>query len=131
MIPAGDLNAVPEVLLWLAWAVFCLGGFICLVNFRIFLGWVVHRLRKDPPESYRTPSAIPILGSLLVVLMLRTLGSIPVAKAIGIGLIVIDMGGIHWLLLGIPYAVFKSMGKRRRERRAGAGSGEGGDGYPP
>ena len=95
MRSAAELSAIPQGFIWLAWAVLALGGLIYLINFRIFVEWIIYCLRKSKPENYRTPSAIPILGSLLVALMLRTLGSIPAAKVIGIALIVVDSGGIH------------------------------------
>jgi hypothetical protein len=116
MLSADELSAVPQVLVWLAWVVFALGGFICLINFRIFMEWAIYSLRKSKPDNYRTPSAIPILGSLLVFLMLKTLGSIPAAKVIGIALIVIDSGGIHWGLAGLPYILYREMQKRWRQR---------------
>jgi len=77
--------------------------------------WIIYCLRKSKPENYRTRSAIPIIGSLLVVLMLRTLGSIPAAKVIGIALIVVDSGGIHWALAGLPYILYRQMRKRKIE----------------
>jgi hypothetical protein len=115
MLSAEELSALPQGFVWLAWAVFALGGFICLINFAIFMKWVSYRLRKTKPENYRTISAIPILGSLLVALMLKTLGSIPAAKVTGIILILIDSGGILWGLAGIPYIVYRAIRKRLRK----------------
>ena len=125
----GALRPIPEFLLWLAWAVFALGGFICIANFKLFLNWAIHRLRKRPRESYKHVSAIPIIGSLLVALMLRPLDSIPAAKIVGIVLIAIDMGGIHWMILGLPYVAYRDIRKRMKRRGdAAANSGTREDG---
>lgn len=70
--------------LGMAWAFFVVGGSICVLNFRLFLDWVIYRIMKKlPEESYKYISPIPILGSLLVALMLRTLASIQATKIIG------------------------------------------------
>jgi hypothetical protein len=109
MLSPSELDAVPEGLVWLAWAVFILGGYVCVLNFRIFVAWLRYRLRKPPKEPYKAVSAIPILGSLLVALMLKTLGSIPAAMVIGIVLMVIDSGGIPWMIAGILYQIYLAL----------------------
>jgi hypothetical protein len=112
MLTSAELDSVPQFLVWLAWGGFVIGGFICVLNFRIFMDWVIYRLRRLPEESRKNVSAIPILGSLIVALMLRTLGSIPAAKVVGIVLIVIDMGGIHWAVVGIVYQIYLAIRRR-------------------
>lgn len=114
MLTSSELDSLPPGLVWLAWGGFVLGGYLCVLNFRIFLAWLMHRLRKDPEDSYRHVSAIPILGSLIVALMLRTLGSIPEAMVIGIVLIAIDMGGIHWGIAGIGVHLLHQLLKKLR-----------------
>jgi hypothetical protein len=125
MLTPDELNAVPEALVWLAGLVFIFGGLICVVNFWIFLNWIFPSLRMNPEEPYRHVSAIPIVGSLLVYFMLRTLGSIPAVMLIGVVLIAIDAGGIHWGLLGLPYVGYQHWRKRRAERKAADDMGEG------
>ena len=109
MLSPSELDALPKVLVWLAWAVFALGGYLGILNFKLFVAWLAYRFRKPPKEPYKHISAIPILGSLLVALMLRTLGSIPAAMVIGIVLIVIDTGGIPWMIAGIVYQLFLAL----------------------
>ncbi|HEY6896372.1 MAG TPA: hypothetical protein VI279_03855 [Rhodocyclaceae bacterium] len=114
MLSPSELDAVPTAFVWLAWAVFALGGCLCVMNFKLFVDWLRHRLRKPPKEPYKHVSAIPILGSLLVALMLRTLGSNPVVMVVGIVLIVIDTGGIPWMIGGFVYQLLRALVKAIR-----------------
>lgn len=114
MLSPSELDAVPVGFVWLAWTVFALGGYLCVLNFWIFVRWLRYRFRKPPKEPYKHVSAIPIIGSLLVYLMLRTLGSIPAAMVIGIVLIVIDTGGIPWMIAGIVYQIYLALRKAIR-----------------
>ena len=114
MLSPSELAVVPEGLVWLAWAVFALGGYLCVLNFRLFVDWLIYRFRKPPKEPRKNISAIPILGSLLVVLMLKPLGSIPAAMVIGIVLIIIDTGGIPWMIVGIVYQLYLGLRKAIR-----------------
>jgi hypothetical protein len=83
----------------LAWTAFVLGTFLCLTNFYLsVLRYLLHRLRGLPRESYRWVSGIPLFGSLLVALSLLGLYAPPGMLPAAIALIVIDTGGIHWLL---------------------------------
>jgi hypothetical protein len=109
MLSPEELNAVPVGLVWLAWAVFVLGGCLCVGNFWIFIDWLRYELRKPPKEPRKHVSAIPIFGSLLVYFMLKTLGSIPAAMVIGIVLIAIDTGGIPWMIAGIVYQIYLAL----------------------
>lgn len=108
---------MPSVLVALAMAVLALGGFICLANFRLFLAWLRHCLRPDPKPPHPHVSAIPIIGSLLVFLMLRPLADFPAAQSVGWLLIAVDMGGLHWMILGLPYALYRNRRQARSARR--------------
>jgi hypothetical protein len=44
MLSPSELAAVPAGLVWLAWAVFALGGYLCVLNFRIFAVGPAHAL---------------------------------------------------------------------------------------
>lgn len=118
MLTADELSALPDFFVYLAAAVFILGGVICVANFWLFLQWAVPSLRKPTPVPQRPVSALPIIGSLLVFLMLRTFGSVPAVMVLGVVLIMIDAGGIHWGLLGLPYVAYQRWCARRAARRA-------------
>lgn len=60
-----------EFELYLALPAFVAGGYICLVNFYLFMRWAIYRLRGLPRESFRFISGISILGSLFVAVSLR------------------------------------------------------------
>ena len=84
------------ILVWLGFAV---GGWVCLLNFYLsFLRYPLHRCRGLPEESYRWVSGVPVLGSLFVALSLFELHSLAGMLPVGIGLIAIDTGGIHWFV---------------------------------
>jgi hypothetical protein len=100
-VPAGGPSTSPlaAVLTLISWAAFLVGSFVCLLNF--YLSWLshpLHRLQGLSPESFRTRSGFPFIGSILVALSLLRLHSEPAAVPIAIGLIAIDTGGIHWFL---------------------------------
>ncbi|TRW95396.1 hypothetical protein [Candidatus Methylobacter oryzae] len=115
MLSPTELDATATVFIGLAWVFFVAGGFICVLNFKLFLDWVVYRMKKLPEESYKYISPIPILGSLFVALTLGTLASIQATKIIGAVLIAMDMGGIHWMVLGICYQMLRSAYRRIRK----------------
>lgn len=92
------------------WAAFALGGLICLMNFNLPVRYYYRSWKKLPEERHVSP--IPILGSLFVFLALRALDVIPAAKVIGWILIAIDMGGIHWMIVGIAFALCRELWKR-------------------
>jgi hypothetical protein len=103
---------MPAIFVWLAWPVFIFGGILCILNFKIFLDWAIYRLRKRPRQSYKHVSAIPIIGSLLVALTLRAFDAFPAVEAVGIVLIAIDTGGIHWSIVGICYQLLLALWRR-------------------
>lgn len=111
MLSADQLSRIPTALVGLAATAFAFGGLICVINFLIFLKWLCRDLVKTRTDSYRSVSAIPIVGSLIVALLLNILGSIWAVKVTGIVLIAIDSGGIHWSLLALPYLVYRAIQK--------------------
>src|SRR6266496_1875075 len=83
----------------LAWIAFVFGALLCLTNcYLSFLRYPLHRLRGLSRESYRWVSGIPAFGSLIVGLSLFGLHSLPAILPIGIAVMVIDTGGIHWFI---------------------------------
>jgi len=75
------------------------GGFICVLNFYLsFLRYPLHRWRGGTREDYRWESGLPLLGSAFVAWSLFWLHKWPVLLPVGVLLILIDTGGIHWML---------------------------------
>ena len=92
-------SSLAAVLTFISWAAFLVGGFVCLLNFYLsWLSYPLHRLRGLSPESFRSHSGFPLIGSILVVVSLVGLHSQFTVVPIAIGLIAIDTGGIHWFL---------------------------------
>jgi hypothetical protein len=92
-------SSLAAVLTFISWAAFVVGGFVCLLNFYLsWLSYPLHRLRGLSPESFRSHSGFPLIGSILVVVSLVGLHSQFTVVPIAIGLIAIDTGGIHWFL---------------------------------
>src|SRR5438876_188048 len=59
-------SSLAAVLTFISWAAFLVGGFVCLLNF--YLSWLsfpLHRLRGLSPESFRSHSGFPLIGSIL------------------------------------------------------------------
>jgi hypothetical protein len=115
-----QLHPLIEACIWVA---FLMGGFLCLVNFSLPVRYYLKVWRKQPLG--KNVSAIPILGSLIVYLTLRVLGTNPVVEVIGYVLIAIDMGGIHWMIFGIGLELFRAIRQRlwRRTPKSGDQSG--------
>lgn len=83
----------------LAWLFFTLGALLCGLNFYLsFLRFPIYRLRGHSAESYRWSSGIPLFGSLFVAVTLFFLSSVPWILIVGILLIALDTGGIHWFI---------------------------------
>jgi hypothetical protein len=83
----------------IAWLAFGFGAFLCVTNFYLsFLRYALHRLRGLSQESFRLVSGFPLVGSLLVAFSLLALRSLPFMLPVGIALIAIDTGGIHWFI---------------------------------
>ncbi len=99
-----------EILSWLA---FLFGSLLCVCNFYLsFLRYPFHRLRGLPRESYRFVSGIPLIGSALVALAMCKLYAFPSVRFVGLILIAIDTGGIHWFLGTITYQHLREKLKR-------------------
>jgi hypothetical protein len=76
---------------------FGLGAVICLSNvYTSFLRYPLLRLMGRPAETIQFVSGIPLFGSLFVALALLALWSELVWRWIGLALIILDTGGIHW-----------------------------------
>jgi hypothetical protein len=98
--PVGrSISPLATVLTFISWVALVVGGALCLLNF--YLSWLrypLHRLRRRSKESYHSTSGAPLVGSLLVALSMFGLRSVTAVVPVAIALIVIDTGGIHWLL---------------------------------
>jgi hypothetical protein len=91
----------------ISWLLLVLGGCLCAVNFYlIVLRHPLHRLRH-PTEKYRFVSAIPLLGSAMV-LAAFIIGALPKWAVVAAWiLIAIDTGGIHWVLVFLAWAALR------------------------
>ena len=97
------------MLTFISWVALLVGGVLCLLNF--YLSWLrypLHRLRRRSKESYHFASGAPLVGSLLVALSVFGLRSITAVVPVAIALIVMDTGGIHWLLGGQIYHAWRA-----------------------
>jgi hypothetical protein len=93
------LNAVRAV----GYFLFCLGGFICIVNFYLsFLHYPLYRLKGGQKTDYKWISGFPVLGSVFVIFSIILLLDFWVLMG-GIVLITIDTGGFHWFLGSMFY----------------------------
>jgi len=101
----------------LAAIVLCLGGSVCVLNFYLyFLRCPVHRWKGGRTEEFRWVSGIPLIGSALVALSLLKFYAEPWLLAIGLLLIALDSGGVHWFLGMLFYQ--KLLDKSRTSREA-------------
>ena len=92
------------ILILFQWALFALAGYFCALNFYItFFRFRVHRWRGLPSESFKFISGIPILGSLVLYLLVRYTPLPPALYYVGIVLICLDTGGIHWGVANLLY----------------------------
>ena len=93
-----------------AWALFAIGGYLCLINFYLsFLRYPIYLWRGHPKESYRFISGIPVFGSLIVYLLLRHMDMPSAMHYVAMGLIAMDTGGLHWAIGNILYHSFKAL----------------------
>ena len=82
---------------WIMTALLVLGGLLCCINFYLSaLRYPVHRMMGGKKEEYRWVSGIPVFGSLFVGISLFKLWKPPWLLALGVVLILIDTGGLHW-----------------------------------
>jgi hypothetical protein len=79
-----------------AYLLFAFGGLICVYNF--YTSFVRCYAFKILHKEYKWESGLPIIGSLLVGLSLFLLYKTNWLFVLGLILIAVDTGGIHWFL---------------------------------
>ncbi len=85
-------------------ALFCLGAFICVVNFYLtFLRYRIFLLRGGRKSEYKWMSGTPYIGSLFVLVGLSSLHETRLILIAGLILMLIDTGGLHWFLGSMLY----------------------------
>ncbi len=96
----------------IAYMLFGLGGFFCLLNFYLsFLRYPIYRLSGGGKQEYKWVSGAPALGSLFVGLSLISPYVTNWMLISGVALILIDTGGLHWFLATIfYYVIFQKKG---------------------
>jgi len=98
----------------LAWLMFVLGGFICVLNFYTsFVRYPVHRLLGHSKESFQWLSGAALPGSLLVAISLPAFHSTTWILVTGFILILIDTGGIHWFAGTMLYQAYAARRNKR------------------
>lgn len=97
---------------------FCLGGIICAMNcYLSLLRYPIFLLRGGQKSEFQWISGAPIIGSLSVAVGLAYLYRTDWILWIGLILILIDAGGIHWYLGTMLY---QRIGKTVEEVQPGA-----------
>ena len=93
----------------IAYILFGVGGFFCVLNFYLsFLRYPIYRLSGGDKKEYKWTSGAPILGSLFVGIGLLSLYGTKWILILGLTLILIDTGGLHWFLATMfYYAIFR------------------------
>jgi hypothetical protein len=81
-----------------------IGGSLCLLNF--YLSFVRHLFYFKRKNQYRFVSGFPVIGSLVLLAGLALLNT-PKAWLIGIPIVLIDTGGLHWFAGVMIYQKFK------------------------
>ncbi len=96
----------------IAYILFSLGGFFCILNFYLsFLRYPLYRLSGGDKKEYKWVSGAPLLGSLFVGFSLLSHYDTKWMLILGLILIFIDTGGIHWFLATMfYYAIFRKKG---------------------
>ena len=90
----------------IAYMLFGLGGFFCLLNFYLsFLRYPIYRLSGGRKQEYKWVSGAPALGSLFVGFSLLSQYLTNWIVILGVALILMDTGGLHWFLATIFYYV--------------------------
>jgi hypothetical protein len=78
---------------------FCLGSFICAMNFYLsFLRFPIFLLRGGRKSEYQWISGAPFIGSVSAAVGLTSLYETHWILISGLFLILIDTGGLHWFL---------------------------------
>jgi hypothetical protein len=84
---------------FLAYILFYLGGYFCGLNFYLScLRYPLYRVCGGEKDEYQWISGAPLVGSLLVGISLISLHKITWMLVLGLILIVLDTGGLHWFL---------------------------------
>ena len=87
---------------WIMLLLFRLGASVCVWNFDLsFPRYLVHRLRGGRRGGFRTASAVPVAGSLLVLLSVRWLWQPAWLLPLALILVAIDTGGFHWFIVSM------------------------------
>ncbi len=90
----------------IAYVLFGLGGFFCLLNFYLsFLRYPIYRLAGGGKQEYKWVSGAPALGSLFVGFSLIPHYETKWMLILGLALILVDTGGLHWFLATMFYYV--------------------------
>ena len=80
-----------------AYILFAMGSCFCVLNFhRSFLRYPWFRFRGGNKDEFHFVSAVPFIGSAIVVGALLIPGSPPWLIVIGVLIAAIDTGGVHW-----------------------------------
>ena len=90
----------------ISYMLFGLGGFFCLLNFYLsFLRYPLYRLSGGGKQEYKWVSGAPALGSLFVSIGLVSNYETKWMLILGLVLISVDTGGLHWFLATMLYYV--------------------------
>ena len=96
----------------LPFILFCLGAMICFLNFYLsFLRYPIYKLRGGKKEDYKWKSGFPLIGSFFLAISLLIFYKITWLLVLGLFLILLDTGGIHWFIGVMIYQYF-SKGKK-------------------
>jgi len=92
---------------------FIIGSLICFLNFYLsFLDYPVQRLIHGKKKKFKSISGLPLVGSLFVAISLIFLYKSNLLLTVGLILIAIDTGGIHWFLgITLFYSLKDKKGK--------------------
>lgn len=87
-----------------AHAVFLLGCYLSLTNFYLsFVRYPIFRVRGGNADDYRWISAVPLLGSLLIVAALPFIDTNIWLWWFGVVCAILDTGGLHWFVCVMAY----------------------------
>ncbi len=89
---------------YVGYTLFTVGCFFCLLNIYIsFLRFPLHRLRGGTRDDFKWSSGAPIIGSLIVLLSIGFVASVPLLHGFGIFCMIFDTGGLHWFAGTMAY----------------------------
>lgn len=107
---------------WLGWltvhGLFLLGGFISARNYYLrYLRLRIHCWRGGTPENCQWVSSIRLIGSLFLISPLVYSPYLTV-RVLSVVLIVLDTGGLHWLIFDLLRRAVMNSPANRAARRA-------------